>query len=381
MTETSQKVRRWLTGKALPLWSSAGVDPEGGFTERLTMTGAPDFGAAKRVRVQARQIYVFSHASLIGLWPAGADLARRAFEFIQRTARRDDGAFVHLLDRRGRVLDAKCDTYDHAFLLYAFGWLYCASGAPEVRQAIEDIAATIEARLRHPSGQGYLEDEIGPGPVRRQNPHMHLFEAFLSAYAATGDKRFLERAAAIRALFAARFYDPKARVLREFFTDAWQPASGEDGTILEPGHHCEWAWLLHQFGRAAGTAPPAEAEGLLAFARASGTEPGSGLLHDEVWLGGRVKKASKRCWPQTEALKAEIVTAESEGRPVPARADDIIANLFRYYLDTGCPGGWNDIVDEANQPIAEFMPASTFYHVFLAFAEYLRVADGLKPKA
>lgn len=371
----SERIRSWLVERALPLWATAGVDPAGGFTERLHRDGRPDLSAPKRVRVQARQIYVYSHAHLLGLYPEGAMLARRGFEYVQAVAAGParDGSFVHIIDREGQVLDARRDTYDHAFMLFAFGWLYRAAPAEDVLRALDAAADAIEHILKHP-GEGYREDDRDrPGP-RRQNPHMHLFEAFLSAFAATKEQRFFDRAAAIYDLFALRLYDRDHGALVEFFTGDWKPAPGETGRIIEPGHHFEWVWLLHQFAKAAGRAPPTEAAGLYAFGRKYGIEAGSGLAVDEVWLDGRSKKTTKRCWPQTEALKAEIALAEAAGSPMPARADAIVDNLFTYYLDKGHPGGWNDVVDEANRPVSEFMPASTLYHVFLAFAEYLRVA-------
>ena len=33
------------------------------------------------------------------------------------------------------------------------------------------------------------------------------------------------------------------------------------------------------------------------------------------------------------------------------------------------PGGWMDQFDAAGKPLTEFVPASTFYHVFCAIAE------------
>jgi N-acylglucosamine 2-epimerase/mannose-6-phosphate isomerase len=41
-------------------------------------------------------------------------------------------------------------------------------------------------------------------------------------------------------------------------------------------------------------------------------------------------------------------------------------------------GGWLDAFDQAGKATAKAMPTSTFYHLFLAFAEVLRVADRLK---
>ena len=370
------RIRAWLTEAALPLWSSVGRDKDGGFVERLSLTGEPDYAAQKRVRVQARQIYVYSHAAILGLWPGGAELGQWGFEFLIRHALLEGGGVAHLLDRSGTVLDARRDTYDQAFVLYALGWLYRAGKDKAVADAIGVVAAAIERHLRHPY-EGYLEDDRGGAP-RRQNPHMHLFEAFLSVYGATKDQVYLDRAKAIYVLFRNRFYDRRHGALREFFSEDWSPAPGEPGRIVEPGHHFEWVWLLHRFAELAGEQVGAEARGLYDFGLRHGIEAASGLAFDEVWVEGTSKLRTKRCWPQTEALKAELAIARAQGKPISPRADALVDNLFRYYLDQPVAGGWNDAVDAANAPIAKTMPASTFYHVFLAFTEYLAAAQGAK---
>lgn len=371
----ADRVTNWLVSSALPLWADAGVDREGGgFVERLFLDGAPDFAAAKRVRVQARQIYVFAHAHLLGLRPEGAELALRGFEFVRRHARHDDRTFAHLLDRSGRIVDDKRDTYDHAFLLLAFAWLFRATGSNEVKRTIDETLEAVDKMLLHSSGQGYREDDRDSLP-RRQNPHMHLLEAFLALYEATGERTFLSRADAIVDLFRRCFFDARLGVLREFFTDDWKPASGDMGRVIEPGHHYEWVWLLQRQSCLAETAPLSEIKSLAAFADSKGCEAKTGLAFDEVWEDGRVKSMTKRSWPQTEALKAELALSELAGQGITPRADALLGNLFHYYLDRNVAGGWNDVVDGANLPVATHIPASTLYHVFLAFTEYLRVAN------
>jgi mannose-6-phosphate isomerase len=75
---------------------------------------------------------------------------------------------------------------------------------------------------------------------------------------------------------------------------------------------------------------------------------------------------SKRLWPQTEALKSELVT----GWPT-AVADATIDRIFRHFLEPAAPGGWVDRLTADNHPLDAPMPASSFYHLFLAFSEYL----------
>lgn len=371
----TQKIRDWLRRDALPLWAGAGVDRDcGGFVERLDFAGRADHRVPKRVRVQARQIYVFSHAKILGLCDSGDDIAAQGYDFLLRHACPDgiEGGFVHALDRDGTVRDARRDTYDHAFLLFAFSVFYRATGRGDVRAMLDRLRGAIAARLRHPAGGGYAVDD-GGSTARLQNPHMHMFEAMLAAHEATGDARFLAGATELFELFATCMFDPAEGVLREFYDAAWRPAAGDAGRIVEPGHHYEWVWLLHRYAGTAGIAFPRAAERLFEFADRHGWPDGSALVCDALWTDGAVKQASTRIWPQTEAIKADIAMAEARGVAAGPRIDATVAALFAGFLDRPVAGGWIDWIGAKGEPLVDFIPASSFYHLFLAFSEYLRV--------
>ena len=72
-------LKRWVIEEALPLWGETGFDAaRGSFVERLTFEGSPLLSAPRRAMVQARQIYVFSHAALLGWRPEGKAVALEA---------------------------------------------------------------------------------------------------------------------------------------------------------------------------------------------------------------------------------------------------------------------------------------------------------------
>ena len=84
---------------------------------------------------------------------------------------------------------------------------------------------------------------------------------------------------------------------------------------------------------------------------------------------GRVHKSSRRSWPHTEAIKAEVAAAETGDGQAEARAARTIDRLFAAFLGRPVAGGWIDHVDAKGAPLVDGMPASTLYHVFLAAAE------------
>ncbi len=372
VTETcAARIKEWLTSRALPLWAGPGFDSEqGGFVERLHADGAPDLAAPKRIMVQARQIYVYSHAALLGLDGCAAETAHRAGDFLlcHGCPEGAENGFAHALHRDGQVHDDTRDAYDHAFVLFALSWLYRATGDGRLPKTMRAVLAGIDRHLLHLSGQGYSESSR-PGALRRQNSHMHLFEAFLAAFTATGDEHYLDRATVLFHLFERYFFQPGPAVLLEYFDDGLAPALGTDGRLVEPGHHFEWVWLLDRYAAAAGVPVPPQAGALYATAQRYGIEPHTDLAFDEIWMDGTVKAKTKRSWPQTERLKAALVMDAGGDK-----ADALVEGIFRHFLAPAVPGAWCDRLDAANRPQVASIPASSFYHLFLAFSEYLRLA-------
>lgn len=367
--------RTWLVDAALPLWLDTGVDWQGGgFEESLTLKGERIAGQNKRIRVQARQIYTASHAAVLGLHPNALAAAHHGYAFLTRHGWHPQGGWVHLLSANGEVRNDRRDTYDHAFVLLALAWYYKASGDRSVLAWIERTVAALDAVLADGTG-AYLESSP-PALPRRQNPHMHCFEAMLALYDATGEAAFAARARNIHKLVLERFFDSSTGALREFYGDDWKPRPAPEGDIVEPGHHCEWVWLLDKFERQTATDTGDLRRRLLDFALTHGRSGPSCLLIDQVDAAGKPMLRSQRLWPQTEAIKALLTRVE---RGDAAAWDDtalFLSGLFARYLAVEPAGIWHDHFGEDGRLLNTFAPASSLYHLFVAFSELLRVADG-----
>lgn len=385
---SSDTIRDWLFTKALPLWSQAGLDREaGGFVESLTPTLRPNLDEPKRTRVQTRQVYVFSHTHLLGFTPTSGgptalEAAAHGFEFFTRHFWHEtDGGFVFSTNRNGHPVDTSRQSYEQAFALFAFAWYYAASGDRSALEWARRLIGWIDERLADPEHGGLFETPDRDLP-RRQNPHMHYLEALLAMHEATGEPEWLERANAIVDLFRRRFLDEATGTLGEYFTPDWHPAPGEDGKILEPGHHFEWVWLLDRYTRATGEDTNEHAAALYRFAERKGrdAEPGDGfgLAFDAVDRDGRILDDRKRLWVQTEAVKAQIARRESAGdERAGEQMERLVSALFARYMGAGS-GSWFDRLDRSGRPIPGDTPASSFYHVFLALSEVLRSRGHLK---
>jgi mannose/cellobiose epimerase-like protein (N-acyl-D-glucosamine 2-epimerase family) len=375
--DAARRFAQWGLQTALPFWAAHGWDDvHGGFLESLALDGSPIRGEARRVRVQARQIYVFARAEHEG-WFAGLDLAEAAASLLLQRAWQADGkpGWAHLLTDQGAVANPVRDLYDHAFILLALAWLGRATGKSAWFDLADETLAWLDAAMADPAG-GYLESDTGPQWPRRQNPHMHLFEALLALYEATGRAEYLTRAGAIKTLFGRVFHDPAPAVVREFFNADWGRASGELGAVLEPGHLCEWAWLLHEYHRLSGDLLDPAAKALFQTAMRIGVNPQTGLLYAAVNVRGEVLDASSRTWMQTEWLRTAVLMQRLDLSGAEAQVQRSASAVLDHHLDGVVKGGWIDQFDAGGAAVSDRVPASTLYHVFGSLAECVPALSG-----
>jgi mannose/cellobiose epimerase-like protein (N-acyl-D-glucosamine 2-epimerase family) len=359
-----------MTDHSLPLWAREGWDASrGGFVERLDPEGKADHLAPRRVRVQARQIYSFAKAAQLGWYPQGRQIAMKGLDYLLSKAKSPDGrpGFVHLLDPEGNVLNPLRDAYDHAFVLLALTTAYELSGDARVRQEMDSLVAFLDAGLRSPHG-GFIEGIPATLP-RRQNPQMHLFEAMIAAFDATHDVAYQNRAGDLFGLFVASLYDAKREALGEYFEEDW---SRIEPVIVEPGHQAEWVWLLKGFERITGCPTGRDRAQLLSSALRF-CDGATGCLIDEGDAEGKIRKSTRRLWPQTEIAKAWIAQTEAGEQGAADQALEALARLHRHYLTHPVPGGWYDQFDRDNRSLVDAIPASSFYHIICAIAEAERV--------
>jgi mannose/cellobiose epimerase-like protein (N-acyl-D-glucosamine 2-epimerase family) len=236
------------------------------------------------------------------------------------------------------------------------------------------VLAFIDSHLTAPDGS--LHEGLPRTLPRRQNPHMHMYEAMLALHETLAHPEALPRAANLLGLMQTRFIDPETGTLGEFFDDNWAPAAGETGDSIEPGHQAEWVWLLRRHQKLAGlgadTAIDRLAAQLLGHARRN-ANPATGFLIDETDRFHTIRKASRRTWLQTEMAKALIAQAEVGAAGAAAEARAFLRHFAQGYLARPIPGGWMDQFDAAGRPMATTIPASTLYHIFVAVIEADRV--------
>ncbi|WP_111642453.1 AGE family epimerase/isomerase [Marinimicrobium alkaliphilum] len=368
LAQVSVRLGHWLREQALPFWLAHGIEPESGaHHEQMLADGRPDTQANIRVRVQARQIFAYSFAYCRG-WagPEALTAVRRMRHFLDNRAAGAAGGYSHLLNPRFDVIDRRQDLYDHAFHLLACAWEYKAFGDPAHLEAARALVGFLDRRFGADYG-GWIEGDYAY-TYRRQNPHMHLFEAFQALYEVTGDGHWLARAGEIFTLFETCFYCPQRGLLFEFFERDWRLAPGEAGRVVEPGHMLEWVWLLERYGRWADRPVGHYTERLYREALAIG-QTSSGLILDQVDADAPQTQGPKRSWPMTELIKASIARARTGDADAQGRVIKAVNALFDCYLCGAKPGTYVDRRDENDAVMVDVAPASTLYHLVIAAAE------------
>jgi mannose-6-phosphate isomerase len=279
------------------------------------------------------------------------ELASTTGEALLARGRTNAGDWVYSFDANGAPADTRSDLYTQAFLIFGLADAGRALGRADFIAAATATCERLETGWADPAG-GFFEGDFAPHPGR-QNPHMHLLEAFLALHGATGDPADLARAERIGNLVMTRLL-AAGHIPEEFDAD-WAPiASGG----LAPGHQFEWAWLLDRL-RQAGGRDRSEAVGeLVAFGERYGIDA-TGFALDEIWPDGSVKSAEARLWPQAERLKAALMRRDDGAAAQAARA-------LNAYLDVPVRGAWRD----ARLPDGDWRggpaPASSAYHIVSA---------------
>jgi mannose/cellobiose epimerase-like protein (N-acyl-D-glucosamine 2-epimerase family) len=243
------------------------------------------------------------------------------------------------------------DAYAHAFAILAAASAAIA-GRPRGEEALAEACAIAERRFWREDEGAVADDE----PYRGANANMHMVEAFLAAYDATGDDVWAQRALRIatRLMDAARAGDWR---VPEHFDEHWTPLPEYNADEprhpfrpygVTPGHGLEWARLLLHL-RAALDDPPdwlePAARGLADRAWADGWDEERGGFAYTTDHDGRPVVADRFHWVVCEAIATAAVLGDAERE---ARARDFAE---RHFIDRA-RGGWQHELDAENRPSA-----------------------------
>lgn len=362
----------WLNDYAFDVWSNAGRDLKGGFFESLDLSGRP-IAEARRVRVQARQIYSFAQAGDVGWNDDWQTQVEHGLDYIERHGRDEQGYLRGTIAADGKPIEAAPDLYDQAFYLLALAQAFRVTGDLKYRRLALDLQHKLRRDFSHPLGGFYST------PVSRErlcaNPHMHLLEAALAWIETSDASVWRQLASEIVSLCKARMIDRRTGALLEHFNADWSPVDIGPLASIEPGHQFEWCWLLIRYETLVGAVGAPVYRTLFDIGRHHGVCAERGVAVDELRRDLTWKRAQARLWPQTERLKAAVALAQlSSGAARAAylvEAREAVAGLGLYF--SGVPKGlWRDKLRQDGTFVQEPAPASTFYHIVCAITELSR---------
>jgi mannose/cellobiose epimerase-like protein (N-acyl-D-glucosamine 2-epimerase family) len=373
--------RRWLADEAdslLAFYEPELIDPSGGFAN-LDARGRPL--ASDRVRPlheTTRMVHCFAIAHLLGR-PGAADIVDHGMKAIRERHRdsRHGGYFWSFDDDGPRERDKLA--YGHAFVLLAAASAKCV-GHPDADALLADVAEILETRFwdkaHGASAEEFREDWTSFSHYRGQNANMHLTEALMAAFEATGDNSFLAKAESIADLILRRSAAAYDWRVPEHYRADWTVDRNYKGSDMfrpygvTPGHALEWTRLALQLwalgGRRLAWLPDA-ARGLFARALAEGWDKRRGGVYYTLEWDGAPRVRDRLWWPVCEGIgAATFLGALDGGADFEAWYRRLWGFAARRFIDRR-DGGWLPQLDDSLEPIAGyFVGKPDLYHALQA---------------
>lgn len=271
------------------------------------------------------------------------------------------------------VADGRKLAYGHVFVLLA-GASARLTRHPDADRLIADVAEVLERRFWE-EGPGLFADEFNRdwtpfSDYRGMNANMHATEALLTAYEATGEAVFLQRAGRILDFFLGRMAPAHDWRIPEHYRADWTVDATYAGNPMfrpagtTPGHSFEFGRLALQWWDLAGQpddGTPGRARALIEEALKAWL-PEGGFAYT-LNFDGSVDVRNRYWWPVTEAIGALAALIKLERRP----EDEAWYRRLWAFADASlidqARGGWFPELDAAGAPAAtQFAGKPDIYH-------------------
>jgi len=361
------------------------IDPAGGFFHYFKDDGSI-YDRAHRHLVSSTR-FVFNYAMALREFGNAEyrDAALHGLRYL-REVHRDPatGGYAWTL-RDGQPEDRTNHCYGLAFVLLAYATAYKA-GITETHAWMDETWDLLEKYFWE-AAYGLYRDEANAqwnfSTYRGQNANMHMCEAMLAAFEATGETRYLDRALTLADNMTRRqakladglvweHYDTQWHIDWEYHKDDPKHLFRPWG--FQPGHQTEWAKLLLILDRYR----PVEwlvptAQHLFDTAlKHSWDEARGGMVYGFA-PDGSVCDDDKYFWVQAESLAAAALLAQRTGEEKYwTWYDKLWAYSWQHMVDHRY-GAWYRILDADNRKYSdEKSPAGkTDYHTMGACYEVL----------
>ena len=375
---TTEFLAQRLLQRWVPKWYEAFIDPQaGGVYERVGHSFKPVLTGQRRLLTHCRQLATYSdavrHEAAKAFKP---DLARLFGHIIDTYYVPETGGWRYSVDDGGAPLDNCYDLYTQAFVIFGFSHYFRATGDNRAKELAEKTLVFIDRYFRVDDLTGLVEaldaDRKPLARPRRHESHMHLFEACLFAAEVWDGNVYDAMCAELAELFTGVFYDRSGRTLSEYYTDDLIPLAQNGHIIAEPGHYCEWIWLLKKYAAYKGHPDFYDdlCRTLLEWANRYGWDNAYGGIYDELDPQGNIVNDTKRIWPFSEALKANALMLDAKGIDkhfIKQRIFQMVGVFNEHYMQER--GFWTEWLSRDLKPAVDYMPGTTPYHVYFGIME------------
>lgn len=388
--------RHWLLDQANTLFDffqTAAINPAGGFFTldddgRPLPPADPARGVERQIHDTTRLVHCFSIAHMLGR-PGADAFVDHGMDFIWRRHRDAvHGGYFWGVDDAGPTNDSK-QAYGHAFVLLAASSAKMV-GHPDADRLLADIASVLDERFwdrtHGATTEEYKRDWSPMGDYRGQNSNMHLTEATMAAFEATGDRRFLAMAESIASLIIGRHARAEGWRVAEHFDSQWNLDRAYAGNPMfrpfgtTPGHALEWSRLLIQLwelgGRVHGWLPEA-AKGLFRRTVTEGWAPDTGGFYYTLDWDDRPHQPDRYWWPCAEGIAAAAVLASVDPDPFFEAWYRRIWSFVTNHVIDHKRGGWAPELGPDLKPVNKvFVGKPDLYHAVQACLIPLLPANG-----
>lgn len=387
ITGLKERAAEWdvlLRDRMLPYWRET-VEPRGGY--RVYDPGDRSWRAQVKSKIkgetqnesvrglvsQARLLWVFSHAHLLGYSTSQHDYLKSAAHgytyLIETMLDQQHGGCYWKTDVNSGVIEPHKILYGQGMAIYALVEYHRASGLSEPLEYAGSIHETVRQKFHDEVHGGWLEHcerdftpltctgERLPGMpdivgFKSGDANLHWMEALTELYAETQDPSVLVSLMETIGILCKKFYPPDVSASREYRLPDWKTIDHAEFSGVSHGHMIEFAWLLLHAQETVGTPRDWDYfERLLRHSLRHGFDHERGGFYFRGKPNEAADDTTKFWWVQAEGLSALTeAAAHFESDEYNAALDRLVSWIHNYQIRSD-DGVWIVSTDAGGRPL------------------------------